>query len=1277
MPITRQYPLMTPDSLRAKLHIDCKFFGTFTERSKMHEHYNGTKYVGTIENWGDEMLLEAHKLKMKYPPFNVLKCSDAVHQYLDLHYGTDVNCAYEPNAIVGHLKKDVLTDKRCYIQFHSCTKDVLLRSISSSDPNLILQTIYKTHYPPNFVLVNGNGTKSYAKLEIYDDNIEAGSDHSHGTMYYFNTTNADNTLNTDDEYRRNLIDPDSVETIESGVRFNTLDLQEWMEELPFVWCSVPSIETFENGSMEGNIDRNGNPLFTMGTDGNDNTAMYSLIFGDENLPSIDASYGNVTWMLKVYAKYDDYSMTNMKDNRSKELRMISLCAYDDTPVFQHVVFHQDMTWDTDKFHVYLNTSAYRLAKTQWMPHKPVEGDSDYDGLLYKNPIYMVATITNQTTGQLIYDYLQTCVNTINGSYNPIFIVKQDYEYNEFRYMTPRAQTGIHIDGSSDYSEHCVDKRNGTIYDMGEFDGLPDYYQIKKANYLKRPRVSLYALRDWITSETQRPMQRQSAGLLLDSGLPDLYRENHIDDLESIIHYKYYPSRTYYTRGTSVSVNNALSDIVYIDGNTMSDTHKTKSPYQMIYHGNRFFSCNLISDLNEDEFGHVFVISNDPSSYDNNDSTIYTKPARTLARICDIPTDYRQLTHITGLVSSVVIDKWYVRTECCYSDGTIDSVNGNDLQRIWNTTSNENVLVHVGQRYIFDDDVNMNTSYGSSWMDLHYPRWNNRNAFFTMKNAMATDIVSDTYSWTVSDGGSGYHVGSGLKDYVGGKAFETNVRRITTSGSVVATTSVSETKDVQINRANFDGRISVYTPSPIDGPTRDEDFASLTLEIDQTAWDDLQPYTHGSINGCFAFKFNQYDQLTIWKYNPVDRWWYENVIMTGDTFVETIYNASLNVEHYTAGACIMAHMLTPPLQINGFSDAPPTDSITYNTRTYTANTGEDHPNNRDVDLSDKIVELGYNVQDAYFVCMENSGTTNDIKSYELTPTSANSVNIKFPKTHYAPLYNDKPSVTSLLFNGLFSGVPEHGYVLKQPNVFMYNPYKTIHTQYEQVSSDVVTPLKISPITFNAYFKDMVNNDKLKYHVYRYTGYEMNDSLQTEYDTLMATSRDILYQDAIQCNPTLNGEKLTVNPVAYAEENGVPYTKEMLVLYLMEYKIMDDNMNMEHTYRPTMTSDTIHKIVNANTTASGNIQPTGDIVPVSARVAHNEVYVDATSAATIKTKPLYVFKLDTNIPLESLDGFHMRDEYSNHDISDKTLLIYQNTLYTFDKVEDTWKRVLRKS
>lgn len=69
----------------------------------------------------------------------------------------------------------------------------------------------------------------------------------------------------------------------------------------------------------------------------------------------------------------------------------------------------------------------------------------------------------------------------------------------------------------------------------------------------------------------------------------------------------------------------------------------------------------------DEKGRIYVLSNDPIEYENNSTAEYPKPARTVARICDIPTSVADFMNVNDLVPVAVVDEKYVRSEASYTE----------------------------------------------------------------------------------------------------------------------------------------------------------------------------------------------------------------------------------------------------------------------------------------------------------------------------------------------------------------------------------------------------------------------------------------------------------------------------------------------------------------------------------------------------------------------------------------------------------------------------------
>lgn len=217
-------------------------------------------------------------------------------------------------------------------------------------------------------------------------------------------------------------------------------------------------------------------------------------------------------------------------------------------------------------------------------------------------------------------------------------------------------------------------------------------------------------------------------------------------------------------------------------------------------------------------GRAYVISNDPTEYENNSIAEHPKPARTVARICDIPTSVVQLTNITGIAPSPVVDKKYVRNECSYTE--------DDKDRLYNTLTTRWVRpIHVNSENVPIKDTDLNED-------------DNQFVFRNFNALKAVDLVGhnnfryltqlnpvvDPYDVSInaiSDRGSGYAVNDNGKIYVGGFGFTYIVTEVDTNGAVQAAT-ISPDDDTLINLSNFDmtegmtGITVPYGTSPLEG-----------------------------------------------------------------------------------------------------------------------------------------------------------------------------------------------------------------------------------------------------------------------------------------------------------------------------------------------------------------------------------------------------------------------------------------------------------------------------
>ena len=224
------------------------------------------------------------------------------------------------------------------------------------------------------------------------------------------------------------------------------------------------------------------------------------------------------------------------------------------------------------------------------------------------------------------------------------------------------------------------------------------------------------------------------------------------------------------------------------------------------------------ELSNDERGRVYVLSNDEAVYKNNANETYPKPARTVARMCDIPTSVMQLSGISGIAPTQVVDKKYVRSEASYKVA--------DKNRLYNTLANrwvkptaigtngEPITNNVSQTnsYIFENEELLNT------VDLvHYNDFREHINLNPMVNSSKVELS------VITDTGSGYNIGDIGVVVVGGFGFHYTVSEIYDDGGGVKNLVVSPiSDDYPVNLSNFDmtdgntGITNEYGTSPLTG-----------------------------------------------------------------------------------------------------------------------------------------------------------------------------------------------------------------------------------------------------------------------------------------------------------------------------------------------------------------------------------------------------------------------------------------------------------------------------
>jgi hypothetical protein len=293
----------------------------------------------------------------------------------------------------------------------------------------------------------------------------------------------------------------------------------------------------------------------------------------------------------------------------------------------------------------------------------------------------------------MHPFLEVIPNTTN---NPI----------EYLWEKDSITSGMHVDYTTDYSMNGVIKKHGTIFNLGDFDGLAPYYYYDLPRSTHRAHVELYHIKDVPNGPTNHAMDKRVAALLVDAAIPQTEIPDILKDMKPGIVYDLaaeYP--TYHTKKDNVlTVLNVKSDIGFGSREEFGDvTDKKYEQYPpFIYHGNRSFSLGVIGYAPELEYGRVYYLSNDTIAYDNNETSSLKKPPRTMARIADIPTDTSQLVAIKGKAPTLVLDEQYQRTQVSY---TMD-----DFCRLWYSHK----LVKNGSTVFFKEEYPYYNAPTTQW-----------------------------------------------------------------------------------------------------------------------------------------------------------------------------------------------------------------------------------------------------------------------------------------------------------------------------------------------------------------------------------------------------------------------------------------------------------------------------------------------------------------------------------------------------------------------------------
>lgn len=851
-------PLSTPDTLRKTLKLLKRFYSGYTDRYMGYTDVNGYKYNGTVENFGSEVYLEARKLLMERPPIEMVFPGNTFNFYFDISYSELIGTYEQQNMFVATLKDNVLRSNCTYkIVFYDCEKRYILRSESWSDPTVYHDTFIMTRTKPVLQIHTPDG----------DEDIElmVSNDETYDIVYSFHL----NKANYDPDHP----DTDLVESWDEENGVLTLRELTFRDvNIPMIWIYSDAFNVLPDIGFVGNTDIHDHTLLTIGTDGHDKSHLYPLIYPDNYPGSFDPEDG-LTWYIKAlpaeYASFANDSTYGVNETSevSKIIIMRSSAPWD-TPAIA-----VEISYDNSFVKILLGEGVH------WHFHAPEQGDYDYDGATYNNRTYAYIELDDFANNTLEY---YACKAAFDITFDATYL-------NPYEPDLGNVVSGVHMETCSDYSDNGVLKKNGFIHSLGDFDGLPPYYKLLRDRDEHRSHVEMYSIRDNNNDTSVKTMEKQTSAIILDSSIPQRDYQGILDSLNKVLVYNFGAEREWFTVEESISKANALTSLVYIDQNTINDDKipGTNGPH-FIYHGDRYFSCDLIALDPELQYARGMLISNDPITYENNAKTPYKKPLRTIARICDIPTDYSHLIHIAGVAPTIIIDSRYIRQTA--------SLNDLDKDRLWNVsenrwcTSSESLVSSLG---VFDHYTNLDTSILLTDQST-----------YTNKINLNPTIPFSSCTVEVGHGGSGYNAADTFTFYIGGVLVTGIV--LTVNAGVVETISLDLDPLYIINMANLSSRISSFKTRTADGAG---DGLIVDIVVPPEIWDPLQ-IRNSSIpyDDLFTLKFDEYGFLWFWKYNTDLGLWLENDQLTGPKIVYNQYDDIDTIKKRSCGDVMLYNSL---------------------------------------------------------------------------------------------------------------------------------------------------------------------------------------------------------------------------------------------------------------------------------------------------------------------------------------------------------------------------------
>jgi hypothetical protein len=1203
-----QSPFMTPDSLRQFLKMNKSMYDLHTKKNYGLNDTGGIKYSGTVENFGSEILIESNKLRLNHPPIESLNISSDIQFYFDLKFYDELYTEpegyvysnndryFQQNMVCGLLKEDTLINGKSYKIIMNDIKLVYhLNSHATSDSEVKRMAFFETTTPPILRIEDGVNTINLSLVVDDGSNVD--------TIYYFPIN-----LSTWDllglEYP---IDSfiDNIAT--AGTCTINMDDTRY-HHIPMIWFCVDRFRLLPELIMHNNESYNDQSLLLPGLDGNNIMHLYPSAGLAPCVPYNIEDTDEYKWYIKAYGDFSkSMSTTHARDILTGKIDKIEFIYTNFPWMNPYPSYSKIITYESDYCKIRLNNPNI------WLYKYTEPGEYDYNDRSEYPIGYAYIELSQFSDNIPLYTPEINSSIVLKPAFDVFFDSKKYISY--FEQKMNHGVSGVHVDYSSDLSENGISKKRGCIHDLGQFDGLPEYYKTWETDE-SRAHVELYSIRDSIVKNNSNAMNKQTAALIIDSGIPQTKINDNTSSKISItyrgINELLSSAMFEYHKVEGEIINNWVTDLGYHADDMFGYTGMDGFMFdkKWIYNGNSVFSLGMQGFNSDKEFGRVYAVTNDSIEYHNN---VYTDMApRTLARICDIPTSCTQLVGLETKTSVYALDPYYTRM---FAEWNTDKE-----RLLWNVLSDKFVKSADGRR-VFEYSDDLDTILPEQYVRNNYSFKTNFGQTLDMSHAStATDYEFSVYS---NEQGTGYNSGDRINIILGGIKFDAEL----INGSDTFDVNVYDRLNTIVNVANIPSNPCKLRTVPI-GSSNGKDLI-VTLRIDDTIWNNLQ-IQDGNVNDdIYALKFDEDGNIWCWRFTGTR--WVEDHILVGESYVYNTYSAELSDNLYSVYVSRTGRTVTKVdtsvrnvMMYNNFLTGfegkvkgPRIDDIL----------NPDHVNYDETFYLYGISDIGY----ADGTMIHTSCAVDMVESELDTDRKYHDRKI-LPEHHWVNSFYASTPVCKLTYDEDI-----------QPVVTMYTPIKTIDFDKDIMSfynENIITnKSKYSLLSIVDDIGSISGGD-----IYSFT---FANDISDVWEQQIASLRMMTYDQLLERVELIDE---TSDPIVYAGTTSA-YSKEQLINYICERWYIERG-DAKRVLRIGGKVD--------------NVKLGGYTLLVDSY----DGILTTRNGVEMDSYPTSIYQIDFHHDLSLLNNFRMRDDLGN-DVSRYCLLLIDDDLYTFSG--DKWRKI----